>query len=291
MAAHGMHRSVGILFSALLVLAPARAQASFSWIASEGNSSFSLFPCVKAGSHDLSCGLSATGMGYFNMGFVELGLGAFASGKAFAVSPGLDEKGIQAALGLETLIAAGQGIAAPSPWPELKVRSSLSIRLAWRQYFDGWGTSQALGSLGLAYSTDDWSLGFLYYNDFFAFLNKDEYRTAAGEIAFAFRAWEKDCVIAAGLKLWTGAAIGNLKRGEFYDMSLSPVGSDRSAGILYGGFRIDFLGVELGWDAESIRNFFQNGLHALMDDGSVPLVDRPDRLYVAVTLYRDGDLY
>jgi hypothetical protein len=74
-------------------------------------------------------------------------------------------------------------------------------------------------------------------------------------------------------------------------MTKHPPGAGYSAGIIYVGFRLGYLRLELGWDSEQIRDLLQNGTHYLIDDGIVPLVDRPDRPYVLFTIYPDGDLY
>jgi aminoglycoside 6'-N-acetyltransferase I len=42
---------------------------------------------------------------------------------------------------------------------------------------------------------------------------------------------------------------------------------------------------------EVYRNVFQNGIHYLINDGRMPLLDRRPRPYVQISLYPDGDLY
>lgn len=119
----------------------------------------------------------------------------------------------------------------------------------------------------------------------------DEYRTAGvtlrylnGEAAGA----EKPAHVLGlelGLTLWTGTRglTENLERGETYDLT-GRHGAEFSHGILYAAVILDGLKLSAGWDSEGIRDFFQNGVHRLINEGSMPLLDRPPRFYFQVNL-------
>ncbi|HET7839726.1 MAG TPA: polymorphic toxin type 23 domain-containing protein, partial [Rectinemataceae bacterium] len=167
------------------------------------------------------------------------------------------------------------------------------IRYEWICYRDSWGTSQLGGRLEFVWQTGSGSLGLAFHNDLFGLLVRDEYRTAALELASGFRALGADCSASVGMRLWTGSTWGQgrLHWGQSYAMTLHPPGAGYSAGILYAGFRWGMVRLELGWDSEGIRDFIQNGTHRIIDDGKVPLVDRAARPYIALSLFPDGGLY
>jgi hypothetical protein len=290
---------------ALCVLAPALAGDVWPlWKASELPGGFSLcfFPSLALGTHDSYIGLSARGWRLFELeeggAWPSLGLGAFASGRAAAASLGMEESGLILSGGADVAFELGRAVpSAPSPWPDFAPRRALSARYEWIAYLDTMGTSQSVGLIELTYSGPDGSLGLAMENDLFGLRRypHDEYRTTAAELAYATRPAGLPfvLVIALGLKLWTGSTWGEsrLSYPEAYSMAWNADARYRSAGLLYLGLGLGPLRLELGWDSESIRDLFQNGVHLLIDDGVVPLVDRADRPYLAVKFHPNGDLY
>jgi len=290
---------------ALGALAPALAGDVWPfWKASELPCGFSLcfFPSLTLGTHDSYIGLNARGRRLFEPGeggaSPSLGLGAFVSGRAAAASLGMEESGLILSGGVDLALEFGRAVpSAPSPWPDFAPRRALSARYEWIAYLDTMGTSQSVGLIELAYSGPDGSLGLAMENDLFGLrlYPHDEYRTTAVELAYATRpaGLPLALVFALGLKLWTGSTWGEarLSYPEAYSMDWNADARYRSAGLLYLGLGLGPLRIELGWDSESIRDLFQNGVHLLINDGVVPLVDRADRPYIALKLHPNGDLY
>jgi hypothetical protein len=274
------------------------------WKAPELPGGFSLcfFPSLALGTHDSYVGLNARARRLFEPGesgaLPALELGAFVSGRAAAASLGMEESGFIFSGGADVALEFGRAErSAPSPWPDYRPRRALCARYEWIAYLDTTGTSQSLGLIELAYADADHSIGLAMENDLFGLRRypHDEYRTAAFELAYATRSGSLPfaLVFALGLKLWTGSTWGEprLSYPEAYSMVWNADARYRSAGLLYLGLGLGTLRIELGWDSEAIRGYFQNGAHVLIDDGIVPLVNRADRPYIAVKFHPDGDLY
>lgn len=290
---------------ALAALAPALAADAWPlWEAPDLPAGFSLclFPSLTLGTHDSYLGLNARARRLFEPGesgaSPALELGAFASGRAAAASLGMEESGLIFSGGADLALEFGRAVPPPpSPWPDFRPRRALSARYEWIAYLDTMGTSQSVGLIELACAGPDRCLGLAMENDLFGLRRypHDEYRTTAVELAYATRpaGLPLALVLALGLKLWTGSTWGQprLSYPEAYSMDWNADARYRSAGLLYLGLGLGPLRVELGWDSESIRDLFQNGVHFLIDDGVVPLVDRADRPYIAVKFRPDGDLY
>lgn len=136
-----------------------------------------------------------------------------------------------------------------------------SLGYAYIIYLDNGGTSQLSG----AFRGEIKRHSLMLENDFFAGQGKDRFRTATLSYRYRELLWSGHL----GVRLWTGEASGlqvkeierhgNLQR--YKDLSSNPFGKT-SHGILYGGVKYALgsqtLGVELGVDAEQVRDVLQN---------------------------------
>lgn len=252
-----------------------------------------LFPSLDAGTHYNRFGLLFREMGRFESGSVAWGAGAFASAKVSATNLGIPGSGATASCGLDALIGFGPSATAPAPWTDFALRRSSEFRYEWIAYWDTWGTAQFNGRIEYVKAIGGHSWGVTMQDDLFSPPLRDQFRTGAAEISYGFRWDGVDSALGFGTKIWTGSTYGSeiYHRGQVIVMNSSLPGVNDSAGVLYLACRRGAVRLELGWDSEAIRNVLQNGLHWLINDGIVPLVDRPDRPYVLFTLYPDGDLY
>jgi hypothetical protein len=302
-------RLVGAVLFSLCALVSVSAEDSASPLGEPwdepslpGGFSLRLFPSLELGTHDSQLGLNARIRRLFEpespSAAPSFDLGAFVSGKAALASLGMEESGGILSYGSDLVLGLGRTERlAPQPWPDFKPRRALSARYEWIAYLDTMSTSQSVGLVEFVYSRGDSSFGLAVENDLFGLRRypHDEYRTAAVELVYAHGAGPQPfaCSVALGLKLWTGSTWGegSLPCTEAYSMSCNPEAAKYSAGVLYVGFGFDSLRVEVGWDSEAIRDFFQNGVHLLLNEGIVPLVNRADKPYIAVKIHPDGDLY
>lgn len=136
-----------------------------------------------------------------------------------------------------------------------------SFGYAYIVYLDNAGTSQFSG----AFRGEIKRHSLMLENDFFAGQGKDRFRTATLLYRYRELLWSGHL----GVRLWTGEASGlpvkeNERQGKqqrYKDLSSNPFGKT-SHGILYGGVQYAMgwqtLGVELGIDAEQVRDALQN---------------------------------
>lgn len=136
-----------------------------------------------------------------------------------------------------------------------------SFGYAYIVYLDRAGTSQFSG----AFKAEIKRHSLMFENDFFAGQGKDRFRTATLLYRYRELLWSGHL----GLRLWTGEASGlqvkeivhHGKLQRYKDLSSNPFGKT-SHGIIYGGVKYALgsqtLGVELGVDAEQVRDVLQN---------------------------------
>ncbi len=162
-----------------------------------------------------------------------------------------------------------------------------SAAYAYIFYFDKFGTSQRSGVFGFQIK----DFRFYFENDFLAFQSMDKYRSGSLGLFYRWKDWQ----FALKQIAFTGDPYGSYcpwieddvfpSRSGFIDMTSAPLGN-KSVGILAlqaerrlpvseylninRQFPLDqYVGVELGIDAEQIRNFFQNKL--IHDSKVLPL--------------------
>jgi len=162
-----------------------------------------------------------------------------------------------------------------------------SLSYAYIFYFDKMHSSQRSGVFGLQIK----NFRFYFENDFLAFQSKDKYRTGAMAFFYRYRDWQ----FALKHVAYTGDPYHQYcpwiedenfpSRSGYIDMTSAPLGN-RSVGILalqaerrIGSANFlgrgqnwpfdQYLGAEIGIDAEQIRNFFQNKL--IHDSKLLPL--------------------
>ena len=146
-------------------------------------------------------------------------------------------------------------------------RKRHSLFYQYQFFVDNLGTSQVAGGFGYLYSHSDLALRIFIENDAFAFLFRDEFRTSAAEISVHSGSRTNTFGIGVGTVLWTGQGRGFL-------------GREYSHGILYLTLFHNFCKLSLGWDAEAIRFVQQNAIHTILGIGTLPQLDRPDRVYL-----------
>jgi hypothetical protein len=286
-------RQAVLLLGLCILVAPSLGQALPRLALGDEKARLDFFPSLDLGSHTTRAGI--TGRAVFTLidGAACLRGGGFASERFATAYLPLDGAANEFSFGLNLALGLGPVLSAPAPWTDFEPTRRWELRYEWMDYLDGWGTDQLGGRLELVYARQDWSLGLAFHDDLFGLKARDEWRTAAVELAAGFHAWGDDMALAIGMKLWTGSTwgVGRLYRGQTYPMNPALPGYGEDAGILYVGVRRGFLRLELGWDSEAIRDVLQNGTHWLIDDGAVPLTGRADRAYFALTVYPDGSLY
>lgn len=143
-------------------------------------------------------------------------------------------------------------------------KHNLSLGYTFLQYWDSRKTSQLSGAFALQIS----QFSLVFENDLFAGQGKDRFRTG-----YLTLYWKDSLNMAnIGIHLWTGDPKGALRvdtsnypaRYGYKDMRNTPYGK-YSNGILFAGyhralFYMQSIGMNIGIDAEQVRNCFQNKL-------------------------------
>jgi hypothetical protein len=250
-------------------------------------------PQVKLGSHQNSVGIRAAFK--FERLFNRFSTGLFIESTSRFDVTCLSIPGSQYEVSFYTgpEIAFGGKTCGYSPWTASQLHRRHNIRFTYIVHLDNRSTSQASGSLQYLFSSDHFSAGLLFEDDFLALQNRDAYRTGALEAAlwidpsflpFSFS-------LFGGTKIWTGAATGSKSAGEVYDLSSSRYGH-YSTGILYIGAGVNTVRLSIGWDSEKIRNAIQNSFHRAINDGAIPVLpEREERLFFNITIGDAGSLY
>lgn len=108
---------------------------------------------------------------------------------------------------------------------------------------------------------------------------------------------------SAGFNLWAGERHINLR--EIWnngDIQIPEEVSRNSVVTLYNGkeYSVDVVFLSLiwnnaslsfGWDSELFKKLIHNNVHYVLNDGSLPILDRPDRFYVEFKIGQIDDLF
>lgn len=173
-----------------------------------------------------------------------------------------------------------------------KTKRKFNLGYHYMHYASTDKTSQFSGGISCLVVFDKFLLETTLENDFFAFLNLDEYRTAAYSIDFFFL--KKNKLYGVGLEniQWTGTTTGarNLRDGV-YDMS-GQHGGEYSHGIVALRLHFGKIMVKLGYDSNALRKLFQDNLHKFIKVRTIPKGSKSrDRLYFQISLNTFGWLY
>lgn len=159
-------------------------------------------------------------------------------------------------------------------------------------YLDGDRTSQVSGGIRYRHTQPSWSLEVQFENDALAHQLLDRYRT----FALRTRYLRRDTPLPVGFGIravvWTGTTegLGRLGRDDVYDLS-GQYGGDVAHGVLALDVYHGGLTLSLGVDSEAVRSTLQNSFHYLIDDGQIPRLDLPPRLFIRLALNEIGGLY
>lgn len=154
------------------------------------------------------------------------------------------------------------------------------------------GTSQMSAGLVLERSDATNRTVFTFENDMFWPPGLDQYRTAAATLWHERPRGQHIRGAGMGVILWTGTTRGLSKRfaRDQYDMSRQH-GGDYAHGIFFFALRHDAFVLRVGYDSEPLRHAFQDPIHRVVNDGTIPAPRRKDRVFIELSLFEFGPLY
>jgi hypothetical protein len=256
-------------------------------------------PHLQFGTHTSGLGLDSKISQDINLQILSISGDAFGSLDQYTSYLNVPGAATVFSYGGGVAIGIGAIVNGPVPWSGHCTSRKHQIWYDYKAYIDNRGTSQPSGRIGYLYRCNTFSIGASFENDIFAFNGKDRFRTGALEIASAFRnpfvplnngLSDFPLRISAGVKVWTGDGSTSKSSPNVPVLFRSP--GPYPTGIVYGGFAFGPAGIEIGWDSDHIRDFFQNNLHRLLKNQTFSIRNEDKgRLYFRFTLFSNGDLY
>lgn len=156
-------------------------------------------------------------------------------------------------------------------------------------YVDTVGTSQTSAAITIGIRGRRADFTFRFENDYLTPRSRDEFRTAAVE---AWLVTPRGLGAGVQLQLWTASTPDErLDYPEPYDLRGRP-GFGYSHGLACAAVAVGPVQVCVGVDAEAVRDVLQNRfVHRIIDDGVVPVLDRPVQPAVRVSVNRGRAVY
>jgi hypothetical protein len=163
-------------------------------------------------------------------------------------------------------------------------------------------TSQVTGQIDYSYIKDDFAFLVNYENDTIVLL-QDKYRTTAVKISSLFDLGSDLIGVSIGFNLWAGERIvdlckiwnhGNIQvpaevqRGQTVTLY---GGKQYSTDVVYLSFVYNDISCSIGYDSEIFKQLIQNNVHYLLNDGNLPILDRPDRVFFELRIGMLDDLF
>ena len=264
------------------------------------NGKFNFSPHLQFGTHTNGLGLDCKISQAIDLKYFSISGDAFGSLDRYRNYLNLPGAANVFSFGGGVALGVGAIVNGPVPWSGHCTSRSHQIWYDWKAYIDNIGASQPSGRIGYLYRCNTFSVGASFENDLFAFQGKDRFRTGAFEIASSMRNPFASLIpvdysdiplrISAGVKVWTGP--GPTVRLNQNTPVLVRLPGPHPAGIVYGGVAFGPAGIEVGWDSDRIRDFFQNNLHNLLKNQTFSIrSEDKGRLYLRITLFSNGDLY
>ena len=163
-------------------------------------------------------------------------------------------------------------------------------------------TSQITGQIDYCHVKDKFALIVDYENDSIVLMH-DSYRTAAVRVSSLFDTGGNVFGFSIGFNLWAGERDINLLEiwngGDFripdeihrgHTVTLYN-GKQYSADVVYVSLLCNNLSLSIGYDSEYIKQLIQNNVHFVLNDGNLPILNRPDRLFIELRIGMPDDLY
>jgi len=178
-----------------------------------------------------------------------------------------------------------------------------NISFGYNGYLTTDSTSQIGGQLDYSYVKDKHAFVMNYENDTMLMYAQDKYRTAAFKISYLSDTKIGIIGASAGFNLWAGERHINLW--EIWnngDIQIPEEVSRNSVVTLYNGkeYSVDVaffsliwnnMSMSIGWDSELFKKLIHNNVHYVLNDGALPILERPDRFFIEFKIGNIDDLF
>lgn len=68
-------------------------------------------------------------------------------------------------------------------------------------------------------------------------------------------------------------------------------GKEYSADVVFLSLIWNNVSISAGWDSELFKKLIHNNVHYVLNDGALPILDRPDRFYIEFKIGQIDDLF
>ncbi len=187
--------------------------------------------------------------------------------------------------------------------PQVFGKGRHSLSFGYNGYLTTDTTSQIGGQLDYAFVKDKGAFLINYENDTMLMYSQDKYRTAAFKLSYLRDTDIGILGASAGFNLWAGERHINLR--EIWNNGNIQIPEEVSRDkivTLYNGkeYAVDVVFLSLiwnnaslsfGWDSELFKKLIHNNVHYVLNDGSLPILDRPDRFFIEFRIGLADDLF
>lgn len=187
--------------------------------------------------------------------------------------------------------------------PLISGKGQHNLSFGYNGYLTTDTTSQIGGQLDYSFVNGDNAFIINYENDTMLFYSQDKYRTAGFKLTYLRDTGVGIAGVSTGFNLWAGERRINLL--EIWNKGDIQIPSEIARGetvTLFNGkeYAVDVvflsliwnnLSLSFGYDSEIFKKIIHNSVHYVLDDGNLPILDRPDRFFIEFRIGLVDDLF
>ncbi len=186
-------------------------------------------------------------------------------------------------------------------YPLITGKRTHTMRIGYKGYLTTDSTSQITGLLDYVFVKNRNAFLVNYENDTMFFYLTDKYRTAAFKMSYLYDLGKDIIGLSLGFSLWAGERknLWGWKNGALYvsdEVSRENTvtlynGKNYSVDVVYVSFLFNNYSLSVGYDSELFKKLIHNNIHYVLNDGSLPIIDRADRIYILFQIGLPDDLF
>lgn len=280
------------------------------------NSQQSLNLTTMYGTHRNAVGIEGVLLGYKNMSLLgsvlpglfnelpeSLGFSTRLDALYYEKDFGIPGEKFTGELHLAALYSVGSNNSFFIKYPFINGKRRHNVCFGYTGYVTTDSTSQITGQLDYSYIKNNNAFIINYENDTMLFYSSDKYRTAAFKLTYLHDMGKNVIGISSGFNLWAGERHidlweiwnnGKIKipdevhRGETVTLYNA---KEYAVDVVYVSFVLNNYSLSFGYDSELFKRLIHNNIHYILNDGNIPIIDRPDRFYILFKIGFIDDLF
>ena len=192
---------------------------------------------------------------------------------------------------LSAIYSAGRKNSLSVKYPSVIGNRKHNFKFGYSGYLTTDSTSQITGQLDYVFIKDNSAFMMNYENDTLLFYLADSYRTAAFKFSYLFDIGSDIIGLSLGFNLWAGERNNLWSISENGCIEIADEVNRENVVTLYNAkeYSVDLVFLSLifnnyslsfGYDSELFKEAIHNNIHYVLNDGSLPVLDRPDKFYI-----------